>query len=175
MAQKRLVYLKESFVFESAYCLYRLGKFDSSLNTICSKADSDPRFRLLRGQALYRLERFEEAAMIFQSLLENGDFPAEELQVNLLAAKSQAKLPTDSMECKSFDVSFNLALAKLLTGNFKEAEDLATDCEQFSLDENTSSSDLVNAQLVCICAMMASKENWPEAECLLRKLQINQK
>lgn len=171
MAQKGGTIGKELFLFESAYCLYRLGKFESSLNVISCSKERDPRFKLLEGQALYRLERFEEAAEIFQNLLQAGDFPAEELQVNLLAAQSQAKLPTDFVDPKSFDATYNLALAKLSTGNFKEAERLATASGIFSLDENTCPSDMINAQLVTICSMIPSKDDWPEAECLLRKLK----
>lgn len=162
----------DAFVFESAYCLYRLGKFLSTLNLI-EKSKIDSRLLLLKGQALYRLERFDEAVEIFKSLLKTDEFSAEELNVNLLAAKAQAKIDHDGAIEPSFDSTYNLALIKLATNDFEAAEKIADDCEKFLESGIASQNDLINSKLVSTCALMAEKDNWPEAEFILRKLKTS--
>ena len=80
-----------NFNFDEAYCNYRLGKFISALNVLNKLNRLDSRSKLLKGQIFYRLERFEEAADIFEELIGLEEFPIEELKVNLLAARSQIK------------------------------------------------------------------------------------
>ena len=169
MAHKRG--LNGGFLFESAYCLYRLGKFLSALNLI-EKSKIDSRSKLLKGQILYRLERFDEAADIFNNLLKIGEFPSEELQINLFAAKAQAGLNSDE-KVESFDSAYNLALIKLNSNDKKSVESLVDNCEKYFVNENTSQSDLINLKLVSICVLMSNKDNWPEAEFLLRKLKTS--
>lgn len=171
------------FIFEKAYCSYRLGKFISALNLLESTEKLDSKSKLLKGQIFYRLERFEEASTIFEHLIESEEFPIEELQINLSAARSQLafKNSPSSQELSqvppvepSFDSVYNMAIYKLASKEFKEAEQLAFECcEKFSSDENVSQSDLINAKLVAICAGMNDKNNWPESEFLLRKLKAS--
>ena len=176
MSKKRLD-IKSSFALEEAYCLYRLGKFTSSLNLIEKEGDcKDDRFQLLKGQVLYRLEQFKEAADIFESLLNsnNGEFGVDELKVNLLAASAQAGINSGQLpevEIRSFDKFYNQALVELSSSEYKKAESLATDCEAFGYDENVRPTDLVNSKLAAICASMNDPKNIPEAEYLLRKLK----
>lgn len=157
---------KNAFVFESAYCLYRLGKFLSALNLFEKSSKIDSRMKLLKGQIFYRLERFDEAVDIFQSLIKTGEFSKDELQVNLLAAKAQAGINSNE-NVDSYDSKYNLALVKLSNNELKAAEQLVNELET----ENISQSDSLNMQLVSTCAMMGDKDNWPEAEFLLRKLK----
>lgn len=170
--------LRINFILEEAYCLYRLGKFGSSLNLIereqvQSQSEDDNRLKALKGQVFYRLERFNEAAEIFQELLVNDQHPSEELKVNLLAAQAQAGLNSESQETESFDLLYNSALVKFASKDFKSAENLANDCESFSNDENVSPSNLINSKLLAICVSMNDKGNLPESHFLLRKLQAS--
>ena len=166
-----------NFAFDEAYCNYRLGKFISALNSI--KESVDPRSELLKAQILYRLERFEESANIFESLIKSEQFSVEELQVNLTAARSQNQGNEDlsqlaSSSFDSFDSMYNLALIKLASKDFKGAEQLANECyDKFVFDENVNQADIINSQLLAICARMNDKNNWPEAEFLLRKLKTS--
>ena len=163
-----------NFGFDEAYCNYRLGKFISALNSI--KESVDPRSELLKAQILCRLERFEESSNIFESLIKSEQFPVEELQVNLMAARSQNQGNEDlsQLASSSFDSMFNLALVKLASKDFKGAEQLATECyDKFAFDENVNQADIINSQLLAICARMNDKNNWPEAEFLLRKLKTS--
>lgn len=152
---------------EKAYCLYRLGKFTSSLNLIEKVNNDDEQLKLLKAQVLYRLERFDEAAEIFERI-QNND--SEELKVNLLAAKGQAGQNYEMITNpdSSFDLKYNLALTKFFSKDFKASEILAADCQS---SESTSIADLVNSKLLSICSLMANKENYPEADFLLRKLR----
>ena len=171
MAHKRGI-PQSDFVFESTYCLYKLGKFLSALNLI-EKSRIDSRLKLLQGQILYRLERFGEAVEIFNSLIKTGEFSTEDLQVNLLASKAQAGI-NSSEKVDSYDSAYNLALVKLSTNEFKAVEQLVNDCEKYLENEGynqSHQSDLINLKLISTCAMMGEKDNWPEAEFLLRKLK----
>jgi tetratricopeptide (TPR) repeat protein len=168
MAHKR-GFPKSAFVFESAYCLYRLGKFLSALNLI-EKSKLDSRLNLLKGQILYRLERFEEADEIFNNLIKTDEFSNQDLQVNLLAAKAQAGINSYE-KVDSYDSAYNLALVKFANNEFKATEQLVNECEKFLELESVSQSDSINLKLISICAMMGEKTNWPEAEFLLRKLK----
>lgn len=162
------------FTFDEAYCNYRLGKFISALNSINESVD--PRSELLKAQILYRLERFEESANIFESLIASEKFPVEELQVNLMAARSQKQVNEDlnQLVSDSFDSMYNLALIRLASNDFKGAEQLANECyNKFAFDENFNQADIINSQLLAICARMNDKNNWPEAEFLLRKLKTS--
>ena len=167
--------LTTDFTFESSYCLYRLERFPAALKIIQESKISNNRIELLKAQILYRLERFEESAEIFQKLLQSNQCPSQELQVNLLAAMSQARINFDleffNQNEHSFEISYNLALLKYFSKNFKAAGKYADNCDYFACNEDTSPSDLINAQLVSICSLMSDKYNWPEAECLLRKLK----
>lgn len=157
---------KNAFVFESAYCLYRLGKFLSALNLFEKLSKIDSRMKLLKGQIFYRLERFDKAVNIFKSLIKTGEFSFDDLQVNLLAAKAQAGINSNE-KVDSYDSKYNLALVKLANNEFKASEKLVKELET----ENVNQSDSLNMQLVSTCAMMGDKDNWPEAEFLLRKLK----
>lgn len=166
------------FKFEEAYCNYRLGKFISAMNILSklNPLDIDSKSKLLQGQVFYRLERFEEAADIFQHLIDSEEFPVEELEVNLLAAQSQIKNHQDKSNGNSFDFLYNSSIAKLSSNDFIAAEKLANECfEKFAHNENVSQSDLINAKLVGICALMNDSNNWPESEFLLRKLKTSNK
>lgn len=168
MAHKR-GFPQSSFVFEFAYCLYRLGKFLSALNLI-EKSEIDSRLNLLKGQILYRLERFQEAVEIFNNLIETDEVSNKDLQVNLLAAKAQAGINSNE-KVESYDSAYNLALVKLANNEFKATEQLVNECEKFLELEDISQSDSINLKLISTCAMMGEKDNWPEAEFLLRKLK----
>lgn len=165
----------ELFKFEEAYCNYRLGNFISALNILSKSNPLDSKSKLLLGQVFYRLERFEEAADIFQELIDSEEFPIEELEVNLLAARSQTKAQCQfDLSGYSFDVIYNYSLTKLASNDFALAEQLANESfEKFSHEENVSQTDLINAKLVAICALMNDSRNWPESEFLLRKLKTS--
>ena len=163
-----------SFKFEEAYCNYRVGKFISALNVLKKLNRLDSKSKLLQGQILYRLERFEEAASIFEDLIKTEEFPIHELEINLLAARSQILGQEQFLKGDSFDFVYNSALVKLASNDFEGAEQLANECyDKFALDENVCKSDLINVQLLAICAAMNDKNDWPESEFLLRKLKTS--
>jgi tetratricopeptide (TPR) repeat protein len=79
---------ERNFPFEISYCYYRLSKYSEALDTLSKVKKLEKRDSILKGQILYRLGRYEEAAQTYKSLLlEPGHSIEEEknLRVNFEA------------------------------------------------------------------------------------------
>lgn len=189
MAKKYKRIPESSFIFETVYCYYRLSKFNFALNFFNYQAQinenllNQSRFKVLKAQILYRLEKFNESAEIFKELLESNEFPsqAEEIKVNLLAAQAQARIPVfvfDEEEF-TFESAYNTSIAKFIAKDYKSAKKYATICEEMFLSnmEDLNPSDLVNSKIISICALAAENdhENIFEAEALFNKLLASEK
>lgn len=180
MAKKYKGFPVSSFIFEEAYCYYRLSKFEHALNLIEEYKNETifncTGYEIIKAQILYRLERFSESAEIFQNLLNQNELSnqTEELKVNLLAAQAQAHMHIPDEVYISFESTYNASIAKFLVHDYKFSEKYSTDCaEIFSTkNEDLISSDLVNSKIVSISALAADKnyQNVYEAEALFKKL-----
>lgn len=160
----------QDFSFEAAYCLYRLGKFQAAFRIL--ETSMNPEHVLLKAQCLYRLERFSESAEIFDALKNSQSFQIAELDVNLLAVMAQSGQTIEHVPSLiNFDLVYNVALVYLNSKQLGLAEQYASDCAEFTNQDDVSSGDLINSQIVSICALLASDANSPEAEFLLRKLK----
>ena len=180
---------ESSFIFETVYCHYRLSKFNFALNLINYQTQINgnllhqSRFKVLKAQILYRLEKFNESAEIFKEVLESNELPsqAEELKINLLAAQAQAHIPvlvSDADEF-TFESAYNTSIAKFIAEDYKSAKKNSTQCEEIFLSnmEDLNPADLVNSKIISICALAAEKdnENIYEAEVLFKKLLVSEK
>lgn len=58
--------LKEDVSFERAYCLYRLNRTEEALAALGPASGDDFRNKELRGQILYRLEKYRESYNIYR-------------------------------------------------------------------------------------------------------------
>ena len=88
--------LEARCVLGKSYALYKTGALDESFALLKKYEDAQGSNRALRqvaAQVAYRVERFDEAVELFQSLMEdqqNGNVGEEtDLKINLLAAHAQ--------------------------------------------------------------------------------------
>ena len=132
---------------------------------------------LLLAQIFYKSGNYSEALLIFENLLSNQIFEKEQLEVNILACKSQLGHDYSSTwNQKNFDTVYNLALTKLSCEEIKAVKDLVHKCHELLEDDIQSNGDRINAELLSICTMMMeNKKCWPEANFLLRKLKTSNK
>lgn len=76
--------------FERAYCEYRENDLVAALNTLSACEESTVRLNQLRGQVLYRMERYSEAFELFKDVVKNTDDDFnDERQTNLVAVQAQ--------------------------------------------------------------------------------------
>jgi signal recognition particle subunit SRP72 len=119
---------------ERGYCLFRLGRFPEALAT-CEGASDYPALRQLHAQILYRMQKFSEAADIYEaecsSCRGGGDLQA--LQCNFYAAcvaagdSSRAMAQCQLLEEGELDQAhhellYNLGTAYLERGRWAQAE-----------------------------------------------------
>ncbi|KAI0231459.1 Signal recognition particle subunit SRP72 [Lamellibrachia satsuma] len=121
--------LASSVIFEKAYCEYRLNRTNEALKTLDSAHKDDDRICELRGQVLYRLEKYDECFEIYRGLLKNteDDFE-EERETNLSAVMASMQLWGDTdvedagMREDTYELCYNSACLLLGKGLYVEAE-----------------------------------------------------
>ncbi|KAK2187665.1 hypothetical protein NP493_158g04070 [Ridgeia piscesae] len=150
--------LASCVVFEKAYCEYRLNRTNEALKTLDSSDKSDDRISELRGQVLYRLEKYDECFDIYRGLLKNteDDFE-EERETNLSAVMAAMQLwgGTDvedaGMREDTYELCYNAACLLLGKGLYEEAEGKLKRaeelCRQLFEDDPDTAEDEVDAEL----------------------------
>ena len=162
-----------TFAFEKSYCYYRLGKLTAARKILQSNS-FDPKMILLLAQVLYKLGEYSSALGFFERLYSDHSFDREQLEVNILACKSQLNQDHSGLKFESFDSAYNFALTKLTCKGVKTSQEFIEKCIELHGQDSGSDGDRINAEIVSICAIMTeSKENWPEANFLLRKLKTS--
>lgn len=159
----------QTYLFEKAYCLYRLEKYKESQHVLGKLPQSDPHVRELQAQIFYRLEEYQEASTTYVSLIkDSSDGFSSERAVNYAAALSQScredmdrvslrdiqSLPTETME-----QSFNVACCYLSKEKPAEAETLLNKAQQqcreslmeddYTEEEIESELSVLQVQLGC--------------------------
>ncbi|KTW27913.1 uncharacterized protein T551_02880 [Pneumocystis jirovecii RU7] len=118
----------EKTLFETAYCLFMLERFEEAVNYI--KENNERSILHVKAQITYQTGQVIEAVQLYQKLIkdpyriENEDF---DLNVNLLAA--QVTLPSievcnDSDICQSMDYNFNIGCHLIHKKEYEKAKKL---------------------------------------------------
>mmetsp|Transcript_53609 Transcript_53609/g.149138 ORF Transcript_53609/g.149138 Transcript_53609/m.149138 type:complete len:665 (-) Transcript_53609:128-2122(-) len=133
----------EDFVFERAYCLYRLNRFQDALATLKSDNSDDWRRERLEAQVRYRMGDYDDCAAMYEKLYEE-DKEDIGLLVNAAAARVSSGNPREAMTLltdqedlleSSYELSFNLACALIEVGKLAEAETRLEDAKQLCIKE----------------------------------------
>ena len=175
---------EKNFLFESSYCLYRIGKYDEALEMLCRIKKHERKDLILRAQILYRLGKYGEATLIYKSLIgEEGGARNEEK--NLLAnyeaclaglAWSTGQQPEGLVGNKSpsYDVLFNKGTTLMATDQEDALILLKGALATAQKEPNVDPDDLafINAQLDLINNPSSAP---PLSKRLSKKLPIFQK
>lgn len=153
--------LEAGCVLGKSYALYKTGALDEAfalLKKYENAQGSDRALRQVAAQVAYRVERFDEAVELFQSLLEdqqNGNVGEEtDLKINLLAAHAQLEwqgrgdlVPEKSKkpareDMEAFETAYNAGCGCVARGDLakasillKRAADLCDAADDLSEDE----------------------------------------
>ena len=144
------------YLFEKAYCQYRLEKYKESQQLLSKLPQSNPHVRELQAQIFYRLEEYKKASTMYVGLIKDcADSFSSERAANYAAALSQScrgdsegvplsdiqSLPTETME-----QSFNVAccyLSKEKPSDAKAAlEKAQKQCRESLLEEDYSEEEI---------------------------------
>ena len=122
------------YLFEKAYCQYRLEKYKESQQLLSKLPQSDPHVRELQAQIFYRLEEYQEATTKYVGLIKDcSDSFSSERAANYAAALSQScrgdaeRVPLSdiqSLPIETMEQSFNVACCYL--SKKKPSEAIAT-------------------------------------------------
>ncbi|XP_059612513.1 signal recognition particle subunit SRP72 [Phlebotomus argentipes] len=169
--QEALSFLNKSpdlkdFVFEKAYCEYRLNQPENALKTIDSVGAEElpPNLKELRAQVLYRLERFEECFDAYKDLVKNthDDYDDERLTnmsavaANLAIEGSQKEIP-DFRE-DTYELSYNRACLIAGKKKFPEAEKKLRSSEKLCreyLEEDGATEEDIEDEVAIIKIQLA--------------------
>ncbi|KAG8346434.1 putative TPR like repeat Tetratricopeptide repeat SRP72 RNA binding domain [Trypanosoma vivax] len=122
----------QELIFHEAYCHYRMFNDKQAQSILCSSthtAEHVPSQHLL-AQIHYRLEQYEEAAAIYQTLLRDNNFRDEQEKIELVTNYSAACAALDvqrtqsvvhSADVKNADLLYNAATAQLEVQDYTAA------------------------------------------------------
>lgn len=120
------------------------------------------------------MERFNESAGLYRELIQHNPENAE-LQVNYLAAcalSGQLQLSDLTSTINSYDATYNRSISSFLQKDFNTSGSLAKRCVELP---DVSEKEIVNAQILNICSMIASGDNIPQAQFRLKDMSIHSK
>ncbi|KAI8911311.1 hypothetical protein DFJ77DRAFT_469585 [Powellomyces hirtus] len=168
--------IRDEFVFEHAYCLYRTNKLDHCLVLIRERRDDAVKLMgndaarsmlQLEAQVLYRKENFAECFEIYQELKQGaGEEELRELHANILAVEAaaatvQTVLP-DQMETEqpidSYEIMYNTACLHLAKGELERAAQLlkaATRSCREALEEDNYTEEEIEHELGIVSLQLA--------------------
>lgn len=130
-------------IFEKAYCLYRLNRFQEALDALKSDDGDASRRMRLEAQVRYRMADYEACAKMYEDLYEEDreDFG---LLVNAAAshisgdnARQAMNILKDEEELleSTYAVCFNLACAMVEEGKLDEAEEMLIKAKDICVQE----------------------------------------
>jgi signal recognition particle subunit SRP72 len=160
------------YLFEKAYCLYRLERYEESRKTLEGLPQDEERVRELSAQIAYRLEDYGKASAVYSSLVKqcSDDYDGER-QANYAAAlalagkgdgndqasKSEA-LEITSLHEETMEQCFNKACCFLAAGKGEEAEKMLKKAEELcreSLREDDYTEEEIEAELSVVRVQLA--------------------
>jgi len=129
-ACEKLACPEDQFLFERAYCLYRLNKFSEALEVLKQdKACNTAPHKKLEAQVRYRMGDYDACANMYEDLYAQ-DPDDSGLLVNALASHVSGDAPREAMQLmddhedlltSSYELCFNLACALIDEGKLDEA------------------------------------------------------
>eukprot|EP00123_Amoebidium_parasiticum_P015837 comp23167_c0_seq1/m.37504 comp23167_c0_seq1/g.37504 ORF comp23167_c0_seq1/g.37504 comp23167_c0_seq1/m.37504 type:complete len:648 (-) comp23167_c0_seq1:600-2543(-) len=118
-----------SSTYQKAYALYRLLKLDEALDLLRKQPSTEPRFKELEAQILYRKEDYAAALNIYTNILKASQVEDNgEHLTNYLAALAGAKLAGDSKlaspieTLSTYEQHYNAACYAIANGDYVKAE-----------------------------------------------------
>lgn len=150
---------KQLYLFEKAYCLYRLEKYSESRHLLQKLPQNEQRVRELLAQVSYRLESYDETRSIYATLVKecSDDFDNER-EANYVAGLALSSKPDElthleSLRADTMEQSFNQACCYLAMGRGGEAERLLRKGEELgreSLQEEDYTEEEIESELSAI-------------------------
>ena len=153
-----------SLLFEKAYCLYRLERYEESRKILKSLPQEEERVRELSAQIAYRLEEYGAASSVYSTLVrECSDDYDGERQANYAAAQALSgnenkSFEIDSLHEDTMEQCFNKACCLLAAGRGREAETILEKSEKLcreSLMEEDYTEEEIEAELSVIRVQLA--------------------
>ena len=157
------------YLFEKAYCLYRLERYEESRDSLEGLPQSEERVRELSAQIAYRLEEYGKASSVYSTLVRqcSDDYDGER-QANYAASvalsdKAEPQVDIASLREDTMEQCFNKACCFLAVGKSKEAEAILKNseklCRESLLEEDYTEEEIeaelsvVRVQLACALQM----------------------
>lgn len=141
----------EKFVFERAYCLYRLNRFQEALNLL--EADDAPsgRSKCLEAQVRYRMGNYASCAAMYESMYNDDPDRDVGFLVNAVASRVSDDNSKDALSLmadhenlleSSYELCFNLACALIEEGKLAEAEERLNQAKEICTAELIQAEEL---------------------------------
>ena len=142
------------FLFEKAYCLYRLTRYAESQKLLLKLPESDAHVRELSAQILYRLEQYEAAGPAYASLVkecgEDDDFSSDRA-ANYAAALSLSPAVHSenlaSLQSNTMEQCFNVACCYLSCGEAVKAEETLRKAEKLCRESLQEEEDYTDEEI----------------------------
>ena len=124
--------------FERCYCLYRLKKFEETLEELNKCKANETKVKELKAQTLYRLERFDESYALYLDLIKNSqDDYEDERETNLAAVAASLRKTGSNISVElgeqTYELCYNKACLAISDGNLEEASDLLKKAEDLCI------------------------------------------
>lgn len=184
--------LERECVLGKSYALYKNGALHeaSELLSKYASSDNDRALRHIAAQVAYRVERFDEALNLYESLIADDGSNVDEatdLKINLLAAQAQlewqgtgdlvpdkSKQPTRE-DLEAFETAYNAGCGCVARGDLakasvllKRAADLCEATEDLSEEDKKAELLPIVLQQAYVLALLGKKE---EAAALQKSVE----
>ncbi|KAJ3168315.1 hypothetical protein HDU88_001755 [Geranomyces variabilis] len=156
--------VRDEFILEHAYCLYRTSEFEASLELIRTRSDEAVELlgeaaarsmRHLEAQVLFRLDKYAECLEVYTQLEADADEGEDsELKVNIAAVKAAAVAAGVDVTAQiavqkstdPWDLLHNVACTRISQGDYDAAEELLSialrQCEDLQAENEADKDDV---------------------------------
>ncbi|XP_074605547.1 signal recognition particle 72 isoform X2 [Brevipalpus obovatus] len=157
--------LRDTLIFEKAYCEYRLNKVEDCLETLKKSTEPDFREKELKCQALYRIGRYKECYDLYLDLIKNSNDEYEDEREADLAAvvaclsfeNSKFVQSLDELSDKTYELCYNNSCIELGKKKYESALKKLTAAEELcrkTLEEEGCDNEEIDAELATIRGQM---------------------
>ncbi|CAG0915611.1 unnamed protein product [Notodromas monacha] len=155
---ERSKFAKE-LAFECAYAHYRLNNLSEALETLSGQDESQLKIMELKGQILYRLERFKDCQQVYKRLIrESADDYEDERNANLAAVHAQLIIEGEEQDVgadtsETYEQKYNYGCALIAKRRLAEAEQVFRG--KSSLEEDELTEEEIETELAVIRVQLA--------------------
>jgi len=151
--------VQQHSLFEKAYCQYRLLKSEEALETINEMETLDLRTLELKGQILYKLNRYSECYVIYKKLVKECSDDQEDERLTNLSAVNGALSMFEGVETRAsfqpqtHEQFYNAGCVKLGEKKFEEAKKMLEEAERVCRKSLAEDEDITEEEIeseVCI-------------------------